>query len=150
MPAADAQSDNNRSAWMLILMGSVLIASISLAVWGWQKFAATPDRNARPAPVYLSVEKIEAKMADGSVLAFKFGLQLKSPKDQKVLGPYVPAFRNMVEGITTELSHEELASPDSMVEMSGYIQLTLNDYLTQQGLAPRIQNVMFEDWLLLM
>ena len=101
-------------------------------------------------PIYLSIDKIETKMSDGSVLAFKFGLQLQDPKDQKALGPYAPAFRNMVETMTTELSYEDLSRPDSMTEMGGYIEYTLNDYLTQQGLPQRINGVLFEDWLLLM
>jgi hypothetical protein len=37
-----------------------------------------------------------------------------------------------------------------MTEMGGYIEYTLNDYLTQQGLPQRINGVLFEDWLLLM
>lgn len=150
MSAATAQSDSTRSVWTLILAGAALIATLALVTWGWQKYTHAADEQVRPVPIYLSIDKIETKMSDGSVLAFKFGLQLQNPKDQKVLGPYAPAFRSMVETMTTELSHEDLSSPDSMSEMGGYIQYTLNDYLTQQGLPQRIQGVLFEDWLLLL
>ena len=150
MSAAIAQSDSNRSVWTLILAGAALIALLALAAWSWQKFVQAPSEQSRPVPIYLGMDKIETKMSDGSVLAFKFGLQLQDPKDQKALGPYAPAFRNMVETMTTELSYEDLSRPDSMTEMGGYIQYTLNDYLTQQGLPQRIQGVLFEDWLLLM
>lgn len=150
MSAATAQSDSNRSVWILILVGGTLIAMLALASWGWQKFGQAPSEQARPVPIYLSIDKIESKMSDGSVLAFKFGLQLQDSKDQQVLGPYAPVFRNMVETMATELSYADLSRPDSMTEMGGYIQYTLNDYLTQQGLPQRIQGVLFEDWLLLM
>lgn len=150
MSVATAQSDNNRSVWSLILAGAALIGTLALVTWGWQKYTQTPDELVRPVPIYLSIDKIETKMSDGSVLTFKFGLQLKDPKDQKVLGPYAPAFRSMVTNLTTELTYQDLASPDSMTEMGGYIQYTLNDYLTQQGLPQRIKGVLFEDWLLLL
>ena len=150
MSAATARSDNNRSVWTLILAGAALIATLALGTWGWQKYASPPDAVARPVPIYLSIDKIESKMSDGSVLAFKFGLQLKDPKDQQVLGPYAPAFRSMVANLTTELTYQDLSGPDSMTEMGGYIEYTLNDYLTQKGLPQRIQGVLFEDWLLLM
>lgn len=150
MSAANAQSDTNRSAWVLILTGAVLIGMLALFAWGWRAFVYKPEEQARHVPVYLSIDKIETRMADGSVLAFKFGLQLRHPTDQKVLGPYLPAFRNMVETKTTELTYEDLSEPGSMVEMASYIEYTLNDYLTQQGLPQRIDGVLFEDWLLLM
>lgn len=150
MSAATAQSDNTRSVWTLILAGAALIATLALTTWGWQKYAHAPDEQARPVPVYLSIDKIESKMTDGSVLAFKFGLQLQDPKDQKVLGPYAPAFRDMVQTLTSELSHEDLSGPNSMTEMGDYIQYSLNDYLTKQGLPQRINGVLFEDWLLLL
>jgi flagellar basal body-associated protein FliL len=150
MSAATARSDNNRSVWTLILGGAALIATLALGAWGWQKYASPPTEVVRPVPIYLSIDKIESKMSDGSVLAFKFGLQLKDPKDQQVLGPYAPAFRSMVANLTTELSYQDLAAPGSMTEMGGYIEYTLNDYLTQKGLPQRIQGVLFEDWLLLM
>ena len=150
MSAAIAQSDSNRSVWTLILAGAALIALLALAAWSWQKFVQAPSEQSRPVPIYLSIDKIESKMSDGSLLAFKFGLQLKDPKDQQVLGPYAPAFRSMVANLTTELSYQDLAAPGSMTEMGGYIEYTLNDYLTQKGLPQRIQGVLFEDWLLLM
>ena len=149
MSVATAQSDNNRSVWIVILAAVILIGGIALALWGWQKFAQTPAEQARPVPIYLSIDKIETKMSDGSVLAVKFDLQLQNEKDQKVLGPYVPAFRSLVETMATDLTHQDLAAPGSMVEMGGHIQYTLNDYLTQQGLPQRIEGVLFEDWLLL-
>jgi len=150
MSAATAQSDSNRSAWTVILAGAALIATLAMGTWGWQKYAHPPEELVRPAPIYLSIDKIESKMSDGSVLAFKFGLQLKDPKDQQVLGPYAPAFRSMVANLTTELTYQDLSGPDSMTKMGGYIEYTLNDYLTQQGLPQRINGVLFEDWLLLM
>lgn len=150
MSVATAQSNSTRSVWILILAGSALIATLALVTWGWQRYVHAPDEVARPVPIYLSIDKIETKMSDGSVLAFKFGLQLKDPKDQQVLGPYAPAFRSMVANLTTELTYQDLSGPDSMTEMGGYIEYTLNDYLTQQGLPQRINGVLFEDWLLLM
>ena len=150
MSAATARSDNNRSVWTLILGGAALIATLALGAWGWQKYASPPTEVVRPVPIHLSIDKIESKMSDGSLLAFKFGLQLKDPKDQQVLGPYAPAFRSMVANLTTDLTYQDLAGPGSMTEMGGYIEYTLNDYLTQQGLPQRINGVMFEDWLLLM
>jgi flagellar basal body-associated protein FliL len=127
-----------------------LIATLALGAWGWQKYANPSTEVVRPVPIYLSIDKIESKMSDGSLLAFKFGLQLKDPKDQQVLGPYAPAFRSMVANLTTDLTYQDLSAPDSMTEMGDYIEYTLNDYLTQKGLPQRIQGVLFEDWLLLM
>lgn len=150
MSAVNAKSDSNRSIWTFILIAAGVIALMAVGAWGWQKYAHGPDVPARPTPIYLRIDKIESRMSDGSVLAFKFGLKLGNPKDQQVLGPYAPAFRSQVELITNGLSYEDLAAPDSMIEMGNYIQYTLNDYLTQQGLKPRIQGVLFEDWLLLM
>ena len=67
MSAATAQSDSNRSAWTVILAGAALIATLAMGTWGWQKYAHPPEELVRPAPIYLSIDKIESKMSDGSV-----------------------------------------------------------------------------------
>ena len=61
MSVATAQSDNTRSVWIVILAAVILIGGIALAVWGWQKFAQTPAEQARPVPIYLSIDKIAAR-----------------------------------------------------------------------------------------
>lgn len=150
MSAALAQTDSNRSEWNLALSLGALVLGLAGAVWGWQQVVNTPDMEVRAAPVYLSIDKIEAHMSDGSVLAFKFGLELDNTEDQKVLSPYTPAFRTMVEAMTTELTHPELAGPHSLEDMGDNIQITVNNYLIRQGMTQRVQGVLFEDWLLLM
>ena len=98
----------------------------------------------------LAQAKAGAQPGQMDVFTGTFSLYPRYGKDQKVLGPYAPAFRSMVANLTTELTYQDLAGPGSMTEMGGYIEYTLNDYLTQQGLPQRINGVMFEDWLLLM
>lgn len=150
MSTATVETQNSRSDWTVVLGIGAIIVLLGLAAWAYQAFSQHTDADSRPAPVWLSVDKIETKMSDGSMLAVKFNLQLAHPKDQKALSPYTPAFKSMVEVMATDLSYQELAGPDSMAELRDSIQTTLNDYLEERGVPQRVKDVMFEEWLLLL
>lgn len=150
MTAAPHSANSTRSVWLLILGVSALIGLAAMVAWLWQTGDAPSQTSPRPAPVYLRLEKIDAKTSDGGMLAIKVGLQLEKRDDQKSLLPYAPVFKDMIMEMTAELSHKDLLHPGGMEEMSGYVEYTLNEYLTQQGMSQRINSVMFEEWLLLM
>lgn len=150
MPAAPNSANSTRTVWSLLLVVFALIGVFAVIAWIWQKWADPARALPQPAPVYLSLAKIDAKTSDGAVLALKVGLQLEREGDDQKLRPYSPVFQNMVTSMTAELTHKELSHPRGMADMSDYIEYTFNDYLSRQGVPERINGVLFEEWLLLM
>ncbi|MGE5452348.1 MAG: flagellar basal body-associated FliL family protein [Acidobacteriota bacterium] len=131
---------------MLIGFGMVVVL---LAVWAFnQMMAGSEEEIARPVPTWLGVSKVAAQTADGRMLLVKVNFMLKDKDDLDTLTPYEPVFKSLVTELGTSMDSTQVHGSERILQFGEAVRESVNDYLNEQHIKPRIKRVAFEEFRL--
>jgi flagellar basal body-associated protein FliL len=149
MPAQTTHSASSTDKnWLLEITIGIGFLVIGLVVWAYSLFASK-DTHTRPVPAWLSVAKVVAQMGDGRMLKIKVNLQLARKEDEATLSPHGPAFKALVESVGGEMRTEEITGPQGITKLGTAILEELNGYLDEQRVPSHIQQVAFDEVLVM-
>lgn len=132
---------------LAVLIGLVTVLLLAGA-WMFNRLTKA-DEPARPVPVWLDVSPVTAQMADGRMLQVKVNLQVKDKDDLEVLAPYEPVFKSIVFETGSALSSSEARGSERIIEFGDTVLESVNDYLDEQRVQPKIKRVAFEEFKLM-
>lgn len=132
---------------LAVLIGLVT-AMLLLGAWGITRFTKAEDTS-RPVPVWLGVSPVTTQTADGRMLQVKVNLQVKDKDDLEVLAPYEPVFKSIVFETGSALSSSEARGSERIIEFGDTVLESVNDYLDEQRVQPKIKRVAFEEFKLM-
>ena len=132
---------------LAVLIGLVT-GLLLLGAWGITRFTQAEDLS-RPVPVWLGVSPVTAQTADGRMLQVKVNLQVKDKDDLEVLAPYEPVFKSIVFETGSALSSSEARGSERIIEFGDTVLESVNDYLDEQRVQPKIKRVAFEEFKLM-
>lgn len=145
----DATPDSAPNDWLLELVIGVGVVVLGFGVWAYTHFASGPATPDRPKPAWLALPKVMAQMSDGRMVNIKVNLRLASDNAIGDLTPHVPAFKALIEETGTRLSRDDLQGAEGMKNLSRTIRTSLNGYLQERDLSPRVKDVAFEEMMLM-
>lgn len=133
---------------LAILIGFVTLVAL-LGAWAYTRLSSQPEEPKRPVPTWLGVSPVTAQTADGRILSVKVNLLLKNEEDLDVLRPYEPAFKSLVAEAGSGFDATGLRGPDRILEFGVLVKESVNEYLNEQQVKPRIKRVAFEEFKLM-
>ncbi len=147
MAAAKPTSSGNSDSLLPILIG-VTVLLLGAAVWLYSINQA-PPKVEKPRPVWLSVPKVMAQMADGRMVNVKVNLHLDGQEAVEELSGHLPAFKALIQEVGTQTSREDMKNREGMMRFADNIAESLNDYLDEQRARGYIEDVALEELTLL-
>ncbi|HET8869534.1 MAG TPA: flagellar basal body-associated FliL family protein [Aquabacterium sp.] len=131
---------------VLIGMATVLFL---MGAWAFNRIMGQPSEPERPKPTWLGVSPVRAQTSDGRMLSVKVNFMLKSKDDLDELTPYEPAFKSIVAEAGANLSSDDAIGRDNILHFGETVKASVNDYLNEQRIKPRVKRVAFEEFRLL-
>lgn len=138
-------SGNELKLAVLVGLGALVLL---LMAWAFNRLMQ-PQEPQRPVPAWLGVSKVNAQTADGRMLAVKVNLQLKNQNDLETLAPYEPVFKSLVTEAGASLSSDQAKGRDRIAQFGNTVRDSVNDYLNEQHVKPRVKRVAFEEFTLM-
>ncbi len=140
-------SGNELKLALLIGLG---LAAVLLSVWAYNALVATNNEEmARPVPTWLGVSKVRAQTQDGRTLMVQVNFMLKDKDELEILTPYEPVFKSLVAQAGSELNTEEVTGSERVLQFGDAVRSSVNDYLNEQHVKPRIKRIAFEEFRLM-
>jgi flagellar basal body-associated protein FliL len=146
-PSGSARSSNGNEVKLAVLIGLGAFVFL-LSAWGLNRLMQ-PSAPERPIPAWLGVSQVTAQTSDGRMLSVKVNLMLKNKDDLEVLAPYEPVFKSIVAETGQSLSSEETTGSERIVQFGKTVRESVNDYLEEQNVEPRVKRVAFEEFKLM-
>lgn len=137
------------SDWLLAVAIALGVLVLGAAAWLYTQYTDTGAAPRRPQPVWLSVSKVTAQMADGRMVNIKVNLSLDRDEARDELSEHIPAFKGLIQEVGTRTSREDLQSPEGMKQFAAAIRTSLNAYLEHAGVEGQVKDVAFEEFTLL-
>lgn len=138
-------SSSGISDWLLELGIGLAVVVLVSGAWAYTYFVSPNIDPSRPVPVWLAVPKVMAQTADGRMVNVKVNLQLAKADDVSLLEPHVPAFKTLIQDVSTDISRDELKQPDGILQFGQAVKATFNSYLKSQDVSARVKNVAFDE-----
>lgn len=134
---------------LAVLIGTASFVLLMLA-WGFNRLILhSRSENRRPEPTWLSLSQVRSQTSDGRMLSVKVNLMLKDKDDLDELKPYTPAFKAIVAQTGSEMSSEDAVGSQRIVHFGESVKESINDYLNEERVKPRIRRVAFEEFRLM-
>lgn len=133
---------------LAVLIGLATVFFL-MGAWAFNRIIGKADAPKHPEPTWLDVSPVKAQTADGRVLSVKVNLMLKDKDDLDVLKPYEPAFKAIVAQTGSNLSSEDAVGRERILQFGETLKGSINDYLNEERVKPRIKRIAFEEFRLL-
>ena len=134
---------------LALLIGLGMMA-VLLSVWAYNELISTnKEEVARPVPTWLGVSKVRAQTQDGRTLSVQVNFMLKDKDELEILTPYEPVFKSLVSQAGSELNTEQVTGSERILQFGETVRSSVNDYLNEQHVKPRIKRIAFEEFRLM-
>lgn len=144
--SAGQGSSSGNELKLAMLIGIVALVLLLMA-WAFNRLVQ-PEAPERPVPAWLGVSKVNAQTADGRMLTVKVNLLVKNKEDLEVLAPYEPVFKSLVTEAGSALSSDKTTGSERINQFGDTVRNSVNDYLNEQQVKPRVKRVAFEEFTL--
>ncbi|MDE2593026.1 MAG: flagellar basal body-associated FliL family protein [Burkholderiales bacterium] len=148
--ASSSQRGASGNELKLALLIGLSMAVVLLSVWAYNQLVSNnAEEVVRPVPTWLGVSKVRAQTQDGRTLSVQVNFMLKDKEELEILSPYEPVFESLVAQVGSEFNTEQVTGSERILQFGDAVRSSVNDYLNEQHVKPRIKRIAFEEFRLM-